>query len=48
MVGEMKTRQHQRQQAKAQEQQDAALDRKRGAYGRAFSACTEGKGYSVK
>jgi len=44
----MKTRQHQRKQAKAQEQQDAAFDRKRGAYGRAFSACMEGKGYTVK
>ncbi|MDQ1333644.1 MAG: hypothetical protein QG552_594 [Thermodesulfobacteriota bacterium] len=52
MVGGMKTRQNRRQQAKAQEQQakqqDAALDQKRGAYDRAFSACMEGKGYTVK
>jgi len=52
MVGGMKTRQNRRQQAKAQEQQvqqqDAAYEQKRATYNRAYSACMEGKGYTVK
>jgi len=52
MVGGMKTRQNRRQQAQAQEQQaqqqDAAYEQKRSTYNRAYSACMEGKGYTVK
>jgi hypothetical protein len=52
MVGGMKSRQSRRQQAQAQQQQtqqqDAAYDQKRSTYNRAFGACLEGKGYTVK
>jgi len=52
MVGGMKSRQSRRQQAQAQQQQtqqqDAAYDQKRSKYNRAFGACLEGKGYTVK
>ena len=52
MVGGMKTRQNRRQQAQTQQQQtqqqDAAYDQKRSTYNRAYSACLEGKGYTVK
>jgi len=52
MVGGMKTRQNRRQQAQAQEQQaqqqDAVYEQKRSTYNRAYSACMEGKGYTVK
>ena len=52
MVGGMKTRQGRRQQEQAQQQQaqqqTAATDEKRSTYNRAYSACLEGKGYTVK
>jgi Glycine zipper len=52
MVGGMKSRQSRRQQAQTQQQQtqqqDAAYDQKRSTYNRAFGACLEGKGYTVK
>lgn len=52
MVGGMKTRQNRRQQAQAQQeqaqQQDAATDQNRSTYNRAYSACMEAKGYTVK
>ena len=52
MVGGMKTRQSRRAQAQGQQQQtqqqDAAYDQKRSTYDRAYSACLEGKGYTVK
>ena len=52
MVGGMKTRQGRRQQAQTQQQQaqqqTAATDEKRNTYNRAYSACLEGKGYTVK
>jgi hypothetical protein len=52
MVGGMRTRQNRRDQAQAQEQQnqqqEAAYDQKRSDYDRAWSACLEGKGYTVK
>jgi len=52
MAGGMKKRQAKRQQAQAQQQQtqqqDAAYEQKQSTYNRAFSACMEGKGYTVK
>jgi len=52
MLGGMKTRQGRRQQAQTQQQQaqqqTAATDQKRNTYDRAYSACLEGKGYTVK
>jgi hypothetical protein len=48
MAGGMKKRAQQRQQAQAQEQQNAAVSQKQSAYNRAFGACMEGKGYTVK
>ena len=52
MVGGMKTRQSRRAQAQGQQeqaqQQQAADAQKRSDYNRAFSACMEGKGYTVK
>ena len=48
MVGGMKKREQQRQQAQVQEQQSAADSQKQNAYNRAFGACMEGKGYTVK
>ncbi len=52
MAGGMRKRDQARQQAQAQEQQvqqqDAAMAQKQGDYNRAFSACMEGKGYTVK
>jgi hypothetical protein len=52
MVGGMKTRQNRRNQAQAQQQQaqqqNAATDQKLSTYNRAYSACLEGKGYTVK
>jgi hypothetical protein len=52
MVGGMKTRQSRRAQAQGQQQQaqeqEAADAQKRSAYDRAYSACMEGKGYTVK
>ena len=48
MVGGMRKRDQQRQQAQVQEQQNAAYSQKQNDYNRAFSACMEGKGYTVK
>ena len=52
MVGGMKTRQQRRQgaqkQQQASQQQQAAYDEARNTYNRAFGACLEGKGYTVK
>ena len=52
MVGGMRARQSRRQETAAQQQQtqqQASADaQKRGDYDRAFSACLEGKGYTVK
>jgi len=52
MVGGIKTRQNRRNQAQAQQQQvqqqNAATDQKLSTYNRAYSACLEGKGYTVK
>jgi hypothetical protein len=48
----MKTRQGRRQQAQVQQQvtqqQEAAHGEVRNTYNRAFGACMEGKGYTVK
>ncbi|MFO7496107.1 MAG: hypothetical protein R6X05_10810 [Desulfobacterales bacterium] len=41
----MKTRQGRRQQT---QQQQAASDEARSTYNRAFGACMEGKGYTIK
>ena len=52
MTGGMRSRQQKRQQAQAQEQkaqqESAAYAQKRDTYNRAYSACLEGKGYTVK
>jgi hypothetical protein len=52
MVGGMKSRDQKRQQQAAQQQQaqqqEAAGAQNRSAYDRAYSACMEGKGYTVK
>ena len=52
MAGGMKTRQNRRQQEQQQQQasqqQQAAYDQARDTYNRAFGACLEGKGYTVK
>jgi len=52
MAGGMKTRQNRRQQEQQQQQasqqQQAANDQARDTYNRAFGACMEGKGYTVK
>ena len=52
MAGGMKSRSQRRQQAQVQEQQTqqqaAADDASRSTYNRAYSACMEGKGYTVK
>ncbi len=52
MVGGMKTRQQRRQgaqqQQQASQQQQATYDEARNTYNRAFGACLEGKGYTVK
>ena len=52
MAGGMKKRQTQRDQAQAQaqkeQQEQAALAQKRDTYNRAYGACLEGRGYTVK
>lgn len=52
MAGGMRQRQSQRTQAQAQaqkaEQEQAALAQKRDTYNRAYGACLEGRGYTVK
>lgn len=46
VAGGMKTRQGRRQQA--EQQQQAATDEARNTFNRAFGACMEGKGYTIK
>ena len=48
MIGGMQKRGKQRQQAQAQQQQSAAVSQKQNDYNRAFGACLEGRGYTVK
>lgn len=51
VAGGMKTRQGRRQQTQQQQQasqQQAVTDEARSVYNRAFGACMEGKGYTVK
>ncbi len=52
MIGGMRKRRAKREEAKAQEQtqqaEASAYEKKRSAYDRAYSACLEGKGYTVK
>jgi hypothetical protein len=48
MIGGMQKRDKQRQQAQAQQQQEAAIAQKQNNYNRAFGACMEGRGYTVK
>ncbi len=52
MLGGMRARRLKREQAQAQQQQaqqqSAAYEQKRSTYNRAYSACLEGKGYTVK
>jgi len=46
--GGMRKREQKREQAQVQEQQAAAYSQNQSDYNRAFSACMEGKGYTVK
>jgi hypothetical protein len=48
MIGGMRQRQKMREQAEAQQQQNAGLAQNRNNYNRAFGACMEGRGYTVK
>jgi len=48
MIGGMQKRGKQRQQAQAQQEQSAAVAQKQNDYNRAFGACLEGRGYTVK
>jgi hypothetical protein len=48
VVGGMKHRQNRREQADAQQQQSAAVAQKQNEYNKAFGACMEGRGYTVK
>lgn len=48
MVGGMRQRQKKRQSAEAQQQQTANYEAQRNNYNRAFGACMEGRGYTVK
>jgi hypothetical protein len=48
MIGGMKKRQKQQQQAQAQQQQNAAFTQAQSDYNRAFGACMEGRGYTIK
>ncbi len=48
MIGGMRQRQKMSQQAQAQQQQSAALAQQQNNYNRAFGACMEGRGYTVK
>jgi hypothetical protein len=48
MIGGMKKRDKQKATAQAQQQQGAAVASKQGEYNRAFGACMEGRGYTVK
>ena len=48
MVGGARKKQSQQQQQQAAQQQAAGYEQKRGEYNRAWSACMEGEGYTVK
>ena len=48
MVGGMKQRDKRRQQAEAQQQQSAAVSQNQSNYNKAYGACMEGRGYTVK
>lgn len=48
MVGGMRQRQNRRQSAAAQQQQSDAYQSGRDQYNRAYGACMEGRGYTVK
>jgi len=48
MIGGMRQRDKQRQNAAAQQQQQSALSQQQSNYNRAFGACMEGRGYTVK
>ena len=48
VVGGSRQRQNRRQSAQAQQQQTADYEAKRNNYNRAFGACMEGRGYTVK
>jgi hypothetical protein len=48
MVGGMQHRQKRRQEAGTQQEQGAAVAQKQNEYNKAFGACLEGRGYSVK
>jgi Glycine-zipper domain len=48
MIGGMRKRGQAQQQASAQQQQQAAVSSKQAEYNRAFGACMEGRGYTVK
>jgi hypothetical protein len=48
MVGGMKKRDAQRQAAAAQQQQQSAVVQDKSNYNRAFGACMEGRGYTLK
>lgn len=48
MVGGMRQRDKMRQSSQAQQQQNADYEASRNQYNRAFGACMEGRGYTVK
>lgn len=48
VLGGAQQRQKRRQSAEAQQQQSADYNAKRSTYNRAFGACMEGRGYTVK
>jgi hypothetical protein len=48
MIGGMKKRDKEKAAAQNQQQQNAALSSKQTEYNRAFAACMEGRGYTVK
>jgi hypothetical protein len=48
IIGGVRTRRERRQEAEVQQQQAAASNNARGGYNRAFAACMEGRGYTVR
>ncbi len=48
VVGGVRMRRERQQETQAQQAQAAAYGQERGGYNRAFGACMEGKGYTVK
>ncbi len=48
LVGGIRMRREKQQEASAQQAQAAAYSQERGGYDRAFGACMEGRGYTVK